>query len=165
MNRFAFLSHFLFVLLSCTNPSPSSPLHSVPTAGRKETGLPALHAVRSGHLRELMQQMNNLMQKNFSSESEQNAEQHKTALQISSIAHDLSKTIDPLPSILPTLHLSTAEQTTFLALMSKLRIQTETLQEQAEQNILNVIPNTLEQMNTTCTSCHALFRVPKIRQF
>lgn len=154
MNRSILLIPLLFTLLSCAD----SPPHSVSAAGRKETGQPALHAVRNDRLRELMDRMSNLMQERFLTEPELDIERRKYALQISSTAQDLAKTIDTLPSTLPALQLSTSEQTIFVALVSKLRDQTQTLREQAEKNRLDDIANTLEQMNTTCMSCHALFR-------
>ncbi len=155
MTRPILLVPFLFTLLSCAD-STSHPV--ITAAGRKETGQPALHAVRDGRLRELMGRMNNLMQERFLTEPELDAERRRYAVQIFSTAKDLSKTIDILPSTLPALQLSAAEQTTFLALVAKLRAQTQTLQEQAEKKRIDDIPNILEQMNTTCMSCHALFR-------
>lgn len=154
MNRPIFLILFLFTLWSCAE----HPSHSVRTAGRKETGQPALHAVRNSRLRELMDRMNNLMQERFLTEPELDAERRKYAVQISSTAQDLSKAINTLPSTLPALRLSAAEQTIFLALVSKLRTQSQSLQEQADKKRLDDIPNTLEQIDTTCMSCHALFR-------
>jgi len=54
--------------------------------------------------------------------------------------------------------LTTQEQGTFLALANKLNQQTHDLREQASQNHIDTIDQSLHQINTTCISCHALFR-------
>lgn len=152
MNLSILFIPFLFpLLISCADSIPRSISHS-------ETGTPALHAVHNTQLRELMGRMNGLMQERFLTAPELDAEHRKYAQQISNTAQSLLQTINTISATLPSLNLTTAEQTTFLALVSKLREQTQTLQEQTKQNHLNAISNTLEQIDTTCTSCHALFR-------
>ncbi len=154
MNRFILFSPILLILLSCADSTP----RSVSNLGHGETGQPALHAVHNNQLHELMGRMNNLMQERFLTEPELDAEHRKYTKKIASTAQNLSQTIDTIAATLPSLQLSASEQTTFRALVDKLREQTKTLEEQTNQHHLNAISSTLEQINTTCTSCHALFR-------
>ncbi len=154
MNRQTLLILSSLTLISCTNPTP----HIVVNSDSSEVGQPALHAVHNNRLRELMGRMNGLMQERFLTEPELDAEHRKYAKQIFNTAQNLSQTIDVISATLPSLKLSAAEQTTFIALVTQLREQTQVLQAQTKQNHLGVISHTLEQIDATCTSCHALFR-------
>lgn len=154
MNRPIVLIPLLLTLLACSEPA----YRFASDAGRSETGQPALHAVSNEQLHELMDRMNSLMQERFMTEPELDVERRKYARQVADTAQNLSQTVDAILATLPSLQLNATEQTAFLALVHKLREQTQALQEQAEQNRIDAIPSTLQQMDTTCTSCHALFR-------
>ncbi|TAN49430.1 MAG: hypothetical protein EPN21_11890 [Methylococcaceae bacterium] len=154
MNRQRLLIALLLSLTACTPPSQ----RFASDAGRRETGVPALHAVHDEQLRELMSRMNSLLQERFMTEPELDVERRRHARHIAATAQNLSQTIDAILTTLPTLQLSAGEQTAFLALANKLREQSQNLQDQAGQNRMDAIPGTLEQISTTCTSCHALFR-------
>lgn len=154
MNRSILLILSSLTLIACTDSTP----RTVTNSAHNETGNPALHSVHNDKLRELMGRMNALMQERFLTEPELDAEHRKYAQQISNTAQNLSQTIDVISATLPSLRLNSTEQTTFIALVSKLREQTQTLQVQTKQNHFGVIAYTLEQIETTCISCHALFR-------
>lgn len=126
--------------------------------GRSETGAPALHAIHDTQLRELMDRMDSLMQERFMTETQLDSERRKYARQIADSAQQVSKTVSDIIAKMPTLPLSSSEQTTFLALANKLYQQNQNLYEQAGQNRIDAIDDSLHQINTTCTSCHALFR-------
>ena len=149
MNRLMLLVLPLFTLISCADSLPHP---------NEKTGEPVLHSVHNNKLRELMGRMNGLMEEGFLTEPDLVAEHRKFAQQISNTAQNLSQTIDVISATLPSLKLSATEQTTFMALVAKLREQIQTLQVQTKQNHFGVISHTLEQIETTCTSCHALFR-------
>ena len=126
--------------------------------GHSETGQPALHAVKDGQLRELMDRMDSLMQERFMTETQIDEERRKYSRRIAETALGLSKTVDAIIAKMPSLSLQAQEQTTFLALANKLHLQTERLRELATHNQIDAIDDSLHQINTTCTSCHALFR-------
>ena len=157
MNRSILLILSSLTLISCAD-SPSR------TASH-ETQNPALHVIHNNKLHELMAHLNELMgrmsvlsQERFLTEPELDAEYRKYAKQISNASENLLQTLDAVPMTLPSLNLSATEQTTFLALVSKLREQVQTLQTQTKQNHPHVISDSLTQISTTCASCHALFR-------
>lgn len=126
--------------------------------GHSETGQPALHAVKDSQLRELMDRMDSLMHERFMTETEIDDERRKYSRRIADTALGLSKTVDAIIAKMPSLSLSAQERTAFLALADKLHHQTEHLRELATQNQIDAIDDSLHQINTTCTSCHALFR-------
>ncbi len=150
---------FLFVsailLLSACNNSTDKPTAE---GGRIETGPPALHAIHDTKLRELMDKMDSLMQDRFMTETEIDSERHKYAKSIAKSADSLSKTVDTIIAQLPKLQLTPAEQSTFLALAHKLSNQANHLHDQAIQNHIDAISDSLHIINVTCTSCHALYR-------
>ncbi len=153
MNR-SVLFFSLAALVSCADSTSKTTTHFE----NVEVGHPALHAVHNNRLRELMARMNALMQERFLTEPELDAEHRRYAQQISDTAQNLSQTIDSISTTLPSLKLSTTEQTTFTALVTTLREQTKTLSAQAKQNHVGNISHVLGQIETTCTSCHTLFR-------
>ncbi|WFP48694.1 cytochrome c [Methylomonas sp. EFPC3] len=140
---------------ACSAPEPKSLSSS---SGWSQTGTPALHAVRDGKLRELMDRMDSLMHERFMTETQIDAERRKYARQIAETAHSLSANVDAIIASLPGLNLTADEQTAFRALAAKLRSEMGLLQQQAESNRIDQISDNLHEINTTCTSCHALFR-------
>lgn len=148
----------LIILLTLTACySPGSKFHNE-LDGHSETGQPALHAIQDKSLRELMARMDALMQERFMTEPELDAERRKYAQRIAENAQTLSQTVDSILARMPSLQLSTDEQHTFQALARKLAEQSRQLQVEAKSNSIDAVDNTLHQINTTCTSCHALFR-------
>lgn len=141
-------------LIACSEAARQRTL----SVGGRETGQPALHAIHDDQLRVLMDRMNNLMLERFMTEPELDAARRRQAQQIAVTADLLSQTVDAILATLPGLQLNSAEQATFRALADKLRAQTLYLREQAAQNHVDAIAGALQQLNTTCTSCHALFR-------
>ncbi len=150
-----FIVAMVLILNGC---SSSQTKHDHVEGGRSQTGQPALHAVRDSQLRELMARMDSLMQERFMTEQQVDTERRKYSRQIAETARNLSGNVDNIISKLPGLQLSASEQTAFLALAGKLRDETRELQRLAEQNHIDAIPDSLHEINTTCTSCHALFR-------
>jgi cytochrome c556 len=145
---------FLFILTACAD----STSRAVTDTGQNETGQPALHAIHDQQLHELMGRMNSLMQERFMTEPELDAERRKYAQRVAKTAQNMLQTLDAILATTSTLKLNKTDETTFQALTEQLRKQTQELQQQGDQNRMDAIPNTLEQMKTTCTSCHALFR-------
>jgi hypothetical protein len=129
--------------------------------GLPDTGNPALHAVDDERLRELMGEMNNLVFERMRTELDIDRERRRKALKIAEVAGNMAQTVGAIIDTLPGLGLSPNEQTTFLTLADKLRSRVRTLEEQANRNYIDAIPGTLEQIETTCTGCHQLFRKTK----
>jgi cytochrome c556 len=127
-------------------------------AGLSDTGQPALHAIRDQELRELMDKMDALMQERFLTETQLDQERRKYAQRIAESTASLSKTVDAILAKMPSLGLVAEEQRTFMALATKLRQQSGQLHELARDNRIDAIEQNLRQLNTTCISCHALFR-------
>lgn len=153
MSKFI-LSTIFLLLAACS----SRPREHVAEGGRSQTGQPALHAIHNEQLHELMTRMDNLMQERFMTETQLDEERRKYARKIADSAQALSQTVTAIIAKMPELALSPTEQPTFMALASKLQQQTDTLHELARQNHIDAIDDSLHQINTTCTSCHALFR-------
>ncbi|MDX8128534.1 hypothetical protein QLH52_14670 [Methylomonas sp. OY6] len=149
-----YLAALLLMLSACSQNNQYAYLQG----GRSQTGQPALHAVRDKRLHELMDRMNSLMQERFMTEQQLDVERRKYSRQIGEAARDLAATVEIMIARMPGLQLNAAEQTTFLALAGKLREEMRQLQQLAEQNHIDAIPDSLHEINTTCTSCHALFR-------
>ncbi|AMK76029.1 MULTISPECIES: cytochrome c [Methylomonas] len=150
-----YLSAIVLILSACSSPGNQ---YSHLEGGRSQTGQPALHAVRDNQLRELMARMDSLMQERFMTEQQLDVERRKYSRQIGEAARNLSDNVGTIIAGMPGLQLNASEQTAFLALASKLREEAQQLQLLAEQNHIDAIPDSLHEINTTCTSCHALFR-------
>jgi cytochrome c556 len=150
--------YLLAVVLIFSACSSSGNQHAHIEGGRSQTGQPALHAVRDNQLRELMARMDSLMQERFMTEQQLDVERRKYSRQIGEAARNLSVNVGTIIASMPGLQLNAGEQATFLALASKLRDEAQQLQELAEQNHIDAISDGLHEINTTCTSCHALFR-------
>lgn len=146
---------FLLTVAACSAPEQRDlPIQG----GRAETGTPALHAVRDGKLRELMDRMDSLMHERFMTETQIDTQRRRYARQIAETAQSLSANVDAIIASLPGLSLTADEQIAFRALAAKLRSEMGLLQQQAESNRIDQINDNLHEINTTCTSCHALFR-------
>ena len=123
-----------------------------------DTGKPALHAIDSNDLRELMKRLNNLMYERNLTSQEIDAQQRIAETQVKNAANDLNQAIDGIIATMPKLNLDPSEQKVFHSLALNLREDAYKLKFEAEAHQLEAIPGTLEKMSATCTSCHALFR-------
>lgn len=126
-----------------------------------DMGHPASHAIQSAQLRELMDRMDILMLESFMTEHEVDIERRKYATRMASAAENLSKTVKAILQLLPSLKLNSNDQNAFLFLANQLENQAQALHNQARQNQIDVIGDTMNQISATCTSCHSLFRKPK----
>ncbi|OQW73740.1 MAG: hypothetical protein BVN35_11605 [Proteobacteria bacterium ST_bin11] len=151
-----YLSAVVLILSACS--SQSNQYARLEDGGWSQTGQPALHAVRDNRLHELMDRMDSLMHERFMTEQQLDVERRKYSRQIGEAARNLAANVEIMIARMPGLQLNAAEQTTFLALATKLREEMRQLQQLAEQNHIDAIPVSLHEINTTCTSCHALFR-------
>lgn len=151
-NTLAILMLFAAVLTACA-PSGQQALVKL-----TDTGSPALHAIDSGELRQLMDRMNSLMFERNLTELEMDSQRRDASVRVISAAEGLDRALDGMVAALPKLNLDQGERKTFLALSATLRGEAHTLKAQAESHQLDDIPVTLEKISATCTSCHQLFR-------
>ncbi len=154
MKQCIFLTAFLFALVACTESTPPA----VMDVGHNKTGTPALHEVHDKRLHDLMARMNSVMQERFLTEPELDAEWRRNAPKIAKTAHELSHALDDVLETSKTLKLTKEEKVIFRALAHKLRNQAQELETNASQNRTAGIYSSLEQIKSTCTSCHSLFR-------
>ncbi|MCD2449649.1 cytochrome c [Methylicorpusculum oleiharenae] len=145
---------FILVLSACAHQHDEQSN----LGGESTTGQPALHSIHDSQLRLMMDRMDTLMHERFMTETQLDSERRKYAQRIADSAQKLSQTVDTIISKMPGLTLTPSEQTTFLALANKLHDQTGQLYDLASRNRLEDINVRLHQINTTCISCHALFR-------
>ena len=131
---------------------------SLNDSNRSESETIESHAIHDAQLREMMDKMDSLMSERFMTETQLDSERRKYAQHIANKAQSLSKTVASIIAKLPTLSLSPRDQSIFLTLASQLNEQSQLLYKQASLNHTDSIDDTLHQLNTTCTTCHALFR-------
>jgi len=98
------------------------------------------------------------MQERSMTELEVDIERRRYAMRIATTAENLSKTVNAILHVLPSLKLSSEEQNAFLSLANKLDDQALVLQKQAKQNQIDSINDTMNQISATCATCHSLFR-------
>lgn len=147
---------FVFLLNACSDIGGTYPKKPIIEQSKNEQ--PALHAIQSAELRELMDRMDILMQERFMTEHEIDVQRRKYARRIASTAEELSKTVTAIIDVLPALKLSAKEQKVFLYLAKNLDEHAQLLQKQATQNQIDAINTTMNQISSTCTTCHSLFR-------
>ncbi len=118
----------------------------------------SLHAVHSDRLHELMGDLQDLTFGRLPQEHDTEADRAKLLSEVVAVSDDLVNTADMLKLAMPELDLTAKEQTTFASLTDKLREQAQTLKQQGQNNLADELPNTLDQMQATCTACHSMFR-------
>lgn len=148
-------STLLAVALAACTPSAQQRVEAPALAN---TGVPALHAIDSNELRNVMRRINNLMHERNLTSQEMDSQQRLATTQVIDAAKGLDESIDGIIAVMPSLKLAPGEDTAFRSLAVKLRDDAYKLKFQAETHQLELIPATLERMSSTCNSCHALYR-------
>ena len=143
-------------LAACTPSAQQQQRAEAPALAN--TGVPALHAIDSNELRNVMKRINNLMLERNLTSQEMDSQQRLATTQVMTAAKGLDESIEGILAIMPSLKLAPGEDTAFRALAVKLKEDAYKLKFQAETHQLELIPTTLERMNSTCNSCHALYR-------
>ncbi len=161
----------LFSTISCSSESmleaptakvtseKSSPSQqNLHPSGPPETGEPAMHAVQNTRLQKVMQQINSLVYDQLSSELNWSKERQIKTEEIARIANELATSEKSITEALPALDLKPDEEVAFIALARKLQTGAVQMEQFANQNQLQRLPETLETITGTCISCHVLFR-------
>ena len=138
-------------------PGCSTAPRTLPPYSLQETGQPALHAIMNDRLRILMAQMNTLLFDQIRTEVELDQERRRNAVRIADAAGKLQQTVDMILAAQPSLQLTQNEAATFAALAGKLKIQAVQLQDLAQRNQIDALPQAVSQVRSTCMCCHSLF--------
>jgi hypothetical protein len=117
-----------------------------------------LHAVENQRLNGLMVRMNGLLRESIRTALETETEGREAEREMAEAAGTLASTVDSIVATLPSLNLDRNSQTTFMALAERLRDQADSLREDARLRRMDVFRDTLDEMENTCSACHALFR-------
>ncbi len=146
---FNIFSLFLVLLTSACSSPQINPTNRQP---------PTQHASYDSRLRELMDKIEILTQERFLTDHEQDDERRKYTQQIATNAEQLARSTDGIIAKLPSLGLTPQQQQSALSLAEKLRDQSRQLQQQAQLHHIHAMSNHLEVIDTTCNTCHALFK-------
>lgn len=145
--------HCLCALLMTACTAEKHPVRELP-----DTGKPALHAVQSERLRNLMMQLNDLMFERMQTEVALDRERRQLAGEIAAASAIMLATVKDIPQALPALSLDSKERQSFLNLSARLEEQVTLLKQEAELNYVDAIPQRLERIVATCNACHQSFR-------
>lgn len=121
---------------------------------------PALHAVRSERVRQIMVRMNALLYERMYTALELDRERARQLAALADTAAELAGTADAIPEALSDLDLPVEERTTFQALANQLYTRALELQGLAAANRYHALDAAIERLNETCNACHSLFRNP-----
>jgi len=130
--------------------------HASPTL--QDTGKPALHAIQSERLQDLMSRLNDLMFEHLLTEVELDRERRLRLQEMAKVAGVMLGTVQEIPDALPSLALNVQDRQAFLDLSGRLKEQVTQLKEEAEQNYVDGIPRRIEQIVAICNECHRSFR-------
>jgi len=124
----------------------------------QDTGKPALHAIQSERLQDLMSRLNDLMFEHLLTEVELDKERRLRMQEMAEAAGVMLGTVQEIPNALPSLALNAQDRQAFLDLSGRLKEQVTRLKEEAEQNYVDGIPKRIEQIVAICNECHRSFR-------
>lgn len=141
------------VLTACA-PSGQRPTEPKLTV----TGAPVLHAIDNQELRTVMNRINNLMHERNLTDLEMDKQRKEGLDAVLKAANGVEQALGGMVAAEPRLNLDAGERKVFHSLAANLNEEAKTLKAQTVAQQTDAIPATLEKMNTTCNSCHELFR-------
>jgi hypothetical protein len=122
------------------------------------TGEPALHAVHSDRLVELMAELDRIMSYPEWKETTRTLRHARDIRQMAEAAAALADTSTAIRRSAEELGLDGAGKRTFMSLTDKLHEQSLALQKEAEAKNADRIRGSLDGIVRTCNACHSLFR-------
>lgn len=122
------------------------------------TGEPALHAVHSERLEEVMEDLSGLTLDRLPQEMDVSSERERHMDEIAVIARSLAETSAGITDAAPDYELAAAEREVFDKLTAKLHSQAVLLEHHAEAKDLPSVRGALDQITATCNACHSAFR-------
>ncbi|ALO47484.1 hypothetical protein [Pseudohongiella spirulinae] len=117
-----------------------------------------LHALMADDINALMARVNVLVFDQNRTVDELDRQRQRDALQLAETADQLSAAANRIASLLPQLNLNQADRVEFLNLARLLGEHAEGVAESVRQQDLRRAEQLAEQMATTCTACHRLYR-------
>jgi cytochrome c556 len=119
------------------------------------TGKPAMHAVTSDRLREIM---NDLKYSPYAEGNEAPRTREKAMEDIHSVAGKMVEAAGHIPEAMDSLHLDEHEKEVFLKLAKKLQNESRELESIAWGTGFTAVRSQLDTIDSTCNACHTLFR-------
>ena len=129
-----------------------------------ETGKPALHAIHSQRLADVMRHLDDLALERLPQELDPHTERERQMDEIEEIAVSLARTCEHIADALSENDMSAADHELYLILASRLGDQAGQLGDCAAEREVVRVEEAMEQMTATCNACHSLFReVPPLK--
>jgi len=122
-------------------------------------GPPALHAVHSERLQQLMKHMGDVTRDRMPQEMDGGAERDQRIREVRQAAGGIAETATHIPEILKDVQMSEEHREVFVTLARQLRTQSLALQAAANRNDLRALNDGMQTIMTTCNACHNAFRV------
>lgn len=123
------------------------------------TGDAALHAIQSDRLKGVMNELSGLNFERLPQELQQNGRRRAEHLEkAGALAAAMAEAAGKIPIALEGTELSQEEQQVFRALAKRLGEQASRLSDQVRADEGSAVDATMREINTTCVSCHTLFR-------
>jgi hypothetical protein len=144
----------LLLLSGCT----TNPVGRAPHAPAAGAGPVPHHAVHSKDLRAVMSRISALDVARLPQELGPTGPREPDLAEIARVAGSLAESASRIPQVIGDLDLDPAEREVFLSLARRLQHQSQALRGQAVQGRTSTSRATLQEINTTCAACHALFR-------
>jgi len=123
-----------------------------------DTGEPALHAVHSQRLEEVMAELNQLALDRMPQELDPDVARNRRSREIAVLAAALADTAQQIPAGISQEDLTDDERRLFINLTDKLRDQALELNRHSADNNLAQTETALYQITATCNACHSAFR-------
>lgn len=144
-------------------------LSSCQGARRAELALPSnspgtaiQHAVRNDELRGVMERLGRVTSERLPQELNGPGAQLDSLAQVMSVADELADAADSIASVADRTGLTPSQRVVFLELAGDLRRNAAQISAEARQGQTRLFPLTMEEIDKTCSSCHALFRNPSV---
>ena len=119
------------------------------------TGKPALHAVHSARLEELMVDLAAHVPEEWGAP----AEQEKALRELAEVAAETADAAQHIPDVLAEVNLPQSEREIFKKLAKKLETEARELEQHAKKKDMDDIQSSIDEMIATCNACHTAFRV------
>lgn len=122
------------------------------------TGKPAIHAVMSDEMRQAMARLNQVSNVDMRAELYSGDVVAPHMDRVAAIATDLANAAEKLPALVDRLDMPSAHRQVFVKLAEKLRADALQLHDDAFRQDIQAARAAMDRVETTCNSCHALFR-------
>jgi cytochrome c556 len=142
------------VMLSCAG----TPRQRYETRCQK-TPEPALHAVQSDRLRELMNDLDRLAPGDWPQEMDPAAEREARIAEFAEVVRDMATTANHLPSVLEGVRIAPEDRVRFVRLADRMRDEATGLEKLALRRDVASMETALDNSAATCKACHSAFRV------